>query len=81
MPVRPMLAMLEDAPLVDESLVYEPKYDGIRAIVEINPSGRPPVRIWSRLGNEKTGQFPDLVAAMSDALGQLSDRIAQALVG
>jgi bifunctional non-homologous end joining protein LigD len=65
MPVHPMLAMLEDAPLVDESLVYEPKYDGIRAIVEINPSGRPPVRIWSRLGNEKTAQFPDLVAAIT----------------
>ena len=32
MPIRPMLATLEDAPLVDESLVYEPKYDGIRAI-------------------------------------------------
>jgi bifunctional non-homologous end joining protein LigD len=65
MPLRPMLATLEDAPLVDESLVYEPKYDGIRAIVEINPSGRPPVRIWSRLGNEKTAQFPDLVAAIT----------------
>jgi bifunctional non-homologous end joining protein LigD len=60
-----MLATLEDAPLVDESLVYEPKYDGIRAIVEINPGGRPPVRIWSRLGNEKTAQFPDLVGALT----------------
>jgi bifunctional non-homologous end joining protein LigD len=60
-----MLATLEEAPLVDESLVYEPKYDGIRGIVEITPGGRPPVRIWSRLGNDKTGQFPDLVAAMS----------------
>ena len=60
-----MLATLEEAPLVDESLVYEPKYDGIRAIVEINPSGRQPVKIWSRLGNEKTAQFPDLVAALA----------------
>src|SRR5436190_3933702 len=65
MPIRPMLATLEDAPLVDESLVYEPKYDGIRAIVEIQPGGRQPVRIWSRLGNEKTAQFPDLVAALT----------------
>jgi bifunctional non-homologous end joining protein LigD len=63
--IRPMLATLEDAPLDDESLVYEPKYDGIRAIVEINPVYRAPVRIWSRLGNEKTGQFPDLVAALT----------------
>ena len=60
-----MLATLEDAPLEDESLVYEPKYDGIRAIVEIAPDGRPPVRIWSRLGNDKTAQFPDLVAALA----------------
>ncbi len=30
-----MLASLVDAPLQDSNLVYEPKYDGIRAIVEI----------------------------------------------
>ena len=63
--IRPMLATLEDAPLEDESLVYEPKYDGIRALVEISPGARPPVRIWSRLGNEKTAQFPDLVEAFA----------------
>src|SRR6202022_4879719 len=63
MPIRPMLATLEEAPLEDESLVYEPKYDGIRAIVEITPDGRPPVRLWSRLGKEKTGPVPDPVAA------------------
>jgi bifunctional non-homologous end joining protein LigD len=63
--IAPMLAMLEDAPLEDESLVYEPKYDGIRAIVELDPAGRSPVRIWSRLGNDKTAQFPDLVAALT----------------
>src|SRR6266550_6822421 len=68
--IAPMLATLEEAPLEDESLVYEPKYDGIRAIVELNP-GVPrqaqagPVRIWSRLANEKTAQFPDLVAALA----------------
>ena len=63
--VRPMLATLEDAPLKSEGLVYEPKYDGIRAIVEIDPARRAPVRMWSRLGNEKTAQFPDLVAALA----------------
>jgi bifunctional non-homologous end joining protein LigD len=75
MPIRPMLAMLEDAPLQDESLVYEPKYDGIRAIVEISPVSRPPVRIWSRLGNEKTGQFPDLVAALTDYAKKLKGSV------
>ena len=63
--VRPMLAMLEDAPLEGKGLVYEPKYDGIRALVEITPARPAAVRLWSRLGNDKTAQFPDLVAALS----------------
>ena len=63
--LRPMLATLEDAPLTHPGLVYEPKYDGIRALIEVAPANRPPVRIWSRLGNDKTAQFPDLVAALS----------------
>jgi len=57
-----MLASLDDAPLDDPDLVYEPKYDGIRAIVEIAPRGA--VRLWSRLGNEKTRQFPEIAAAL-----------------
>jgi bifunctional non-homologous end joining protein LigD len=60
--IAPMLASLADAPLDDPQLVYEPKYDGIRAIVEIAPKGR--VRLWSRLGNEKTRQFPEIAAAL-----------------
>jgi bifunctional non-homologous end joining protein LigD len=59
-----MLATLEDAPLDSPGLVYEPKYDGIRALTEIDPARRAPVRMWSRLGNEKTAQFPDLVGAL-----------------
>src|SRR5437667_3018200 len=57
-----MLASLADAPLADPGLVYEPKYDGIRAIVEIDAKGG--VRLWSRLGNEKTHQFPEIAAAL-----------------
>jgi len=60
--IAPMLASLADAPLEDPQLVYEPKYDGIRAIVEIEPKGT--VRLWSRLGNEKTKQFPEITAAL-----------------
>jgi bifunctional non-homologous end joining protein LigD len=60
--IAPMLASLADAPLDDPQLVYEPKYDGIRAIVEIAPKGG--VRLWSRLGNEKTEQFPEITAAL-----------------
>src|SRR5262245_56423644 len=62
--LKPMLASLEDAPLEDPYLVYEPKYDGIRAIAEVSPTG--PVRLWSRLGNEKTTQFPEIAAALAN---------------
>jgi bifunctional non-homologous end joining protein LigD len=65
--ILPMLASLADAPLDDPKLVYEPKYDGIRAIAEVpgasDRSARR-VRLWSRLGNEKTNQFPEIAAAL-----------------
>jgi bifunctional non-homologous end joining protein LigD len=61
--LQPMLASLVDAPLDDPDFVYEPKYDGIRAIAEIGPKGD--VRLWSRLGNEKTHQFPEIAAALA----------------
>ena len=62
--VRPMLATLADAPLVSDGLLYEPKYDGIRALVHVAPGRTGGVRIWSRLGNDKTAQFPSLVRAL-----------------
>ncbi len=62
-----MLASLpaSEPPLVSDSLVYEPKYDGIRAIALVEP-GKPYAkpRFWSRLGNEKTAQFPELAAVL-----------------
>jgi len=66
-----MLASLIDASLQDPAFVYEPKYDGIRAIAEVGgrssgKNARPPVRLWSRLGNEKTHQFPEVVDALQD---------------
>ncbi len=57
-----MLASLAEAPLDDPAFVYEPKYDGIRAIAEIAPHDG--VRLWSRLGNEKSRQFPEIVRAL-----------------
>jgi bifunctional non-homologous end joining protein LigD len=63
--VRPMLATLADPPLTGQGLVYEPKYDGIRALVHVGPKRDPDgVRIWSRLGNDKTSQFPSIVRAL-----------------
>src|SRR5690349_14292967 len=66
--IEPMLASLTEAPLKDPQLVYEPKYDGIRAIAEVAPAG---VRLWSRLGNEKTTQFPEVAAALTKWSGKL----------
>jgi bifunctional non-homologous end joining protein LigD len=66
--LRPMLAVGGDPepPLEGEGLVYEPKYDGIRAVVEVAGGDSPRVGIWSRNGNEKSAQFPDIVAALVD---------------
>src|SRR6476660_8046132 len=63
--LKPMLASLADPPLTDASLVYEPKYDGIRAIAEVPAAASRAVVLWSRLGNEKTAQFPEIAAALS----------------
>ena len=64
--MEPMLATLAEAPLVDPNLVYEPKYDGIRALVSVVPRGRSvEVTIASRQGNDKTKQFPEVVAALT----------------
>ena len=63
-----MLATLADPPLTGASLVFEPKYDGIRALVEIEPAATrksAAVRVWSRLGNDKTSQFPSIVEALA----------------
>src|SRR5687767_6508436 len=70
-----MLATLpsQEPSLKLKDYVYEPKVDGIRAIVEVLPaqpaeasarrrgSPKAAVRLWSRNGNEKTAQFPDVV--------------------
>lgn len=63
-----MLATLADAPLTGAGLMYEPKYDGIRALVHV---GQGAVRLWSRLGNEKTSQFPSVVRALTPFAKQL----------
>jgi bifunctional non-homologous end joining protein LigD len=59
-----MLATTAAAPLDSPALVYEPKYDGIRALASVTPGSPPRVRLWSRLGNEKTAQFPEIIAVL-----------------
>ena len=66
-----MLATLSegrpDADLRNPALIYEPKYDGIRALIALEPdTPSPQVRIWSRLGNDKTAQFPEVVRGLKD---------------
>jgi len=64
--LKPMLASLADPPLADASLVYEPKYDGIRAIAEVPAAPADhDVLLWSRLGNEKSAQFPEIAGALA----------------
>ena len=71
--MQPMLATLADAPLRDPHLVYEPKYDGIRALIDghAGAAGTSARRSRSRraLGNDKTAQFPEVVRALG-ALGR-----------
>ena len=74
--VRPMLAASAPASsharlLAKPNLVFEPKYDGIRALVALDGASAP--CIYTRLGRDKTAQFPDLVgplAALADRLGR-----------
>lgn len=76
--LRPMLATLPSSPprLDDPAYVYEPKVDGIRAIVEVVPqTAKPTVRFWSRNGNNKTPQFPDIVEAIGAWLKKLKQPV------
>jgi bifunctional non-homologous end joining protein LigD len=71
-----MLASLDEPPMVQRGTVYEPKYDGIRALVDLAPpAGRardPHVRIFSRNGNDKTAQFPAIARALG-AIARTAD--------
>ena len=65
--VRPMLASLADPPIAQDGLVYEPKYDGIRAIVDIQPpdrKGDARIAVYSRNGHNKSAQFPEIVRTL-----------------
>ena len=73
--LRPMLATLpsQEPSLTLKDYVYEPKVDGIRAIVEVLPGpGKAAVRLWSRNGNEKTPQFPDVVEGVGTWLKKIT---------
>lgn len=65
--VRPMLASLNEPPIVGTGLVYEPKYDGVRALASLDGAAktRAVVRLYSRNGLEKQVQFPEIAEALA----------------
>ena len=72
-----MLASTVDVSLANAEFVYEPKYDGIRTIALVTPGHPvPEVRLYSRLGNDKTSQFP----AIARALGRFALKLRQPIV-
>ena len=60
--------------LRNERLIFEPKYDGIRALVALD--GPAPPAIYSRLGRNKTAEFPDLI----DPLRHLARRLRRPML-
>ena len=75
-PPAPMLATpcdLDSLDLDNSSLLYEQKFDGIRAIVMVEPAQPTPrIRLLSRNGNDKAAQFPEIVRALRELAAQLS---------
>lgn len=64
--IAPMSATTGDLPADDEGWFFEPKWDGMRAIVQLDHGQ---VRAWSRTDREVTAEFPELAG-----LAQLADR-------
>ncbi|MBS2006282.1 MAG: DNA ligase D [Cyanobacteria bacterium SZAS TMP-1] len=60
--VKPMLASLSASPFTREGWIYEPKFDGIRAIAYISSGS---VNLQSRNGISLNHRFPNLVKSLS----------------
>lgn len=63
--IHPMLATLVEQPFDDPQWLYEVKWDGYRALCFIE-KGK--VRMVSRRGNAMNAQFPEIAAALADAV-------------
>ncbi|TDV40937.1 non-homologous end-joining DNA ligase [Actinophytocola oryzae] len=64
-PVTPMLAVEGPLP-VGAGWAYETKWDGFRCCVRVGPDGT--TKLTSRLGNEITALYPDMLGTFGDAL-------------
>src|SRR5438132_967605 len=64
-PIEPMLAKIADALPAEGDFLFEPKWDGFRAIVFRTAGG---VFIQSRDGKPLNRYFPELEKALAEAL-------------
>src|SRR5688572_17606073 len=60
--LRPMLATLTDAPFDDPSWVFEPQWDGFRAIAVAGPGH---AALYSRNGIDISRKYPTICAALA----------------
>ncbi|HYR06673.1 MAG TPA: DNA ligase D [Longimicrobium sp.] len=65
-----MLATLARTPPAGKEWVFEPKYDGIRAIAVVTGGA---VVLLTRNGNDKAAQFPELVAALLELRAKVDE--------
>lgn len=62
-PVKPMLASLVEEPFDGDEWIFELKWDGYRAIAEVNHQE---VELYSRNGNSFNDKYPSVVRALSE---------------
>jgi bifunctional non-homologous end joining protein LigD len=61
--IKPMLAKETDTPFSDKDWIYEIKWDGYRAIAEVNKTN---ARIYSRNGNLFNSTYPVVLQALEE---------------
>lgn len=67
-PIPPMLASMAEEPFSKEGWVFEPKFDGIRAIAYVSGGD---VKILSRRGLDLTSRYPELVESLEKSENDL----------
>lgn len=69
-PVKPMLAKPVDEVPDKPGFLFEPKWDGFRCLVFVDPSAEPPVFLQSRTGRSLNRYFPEIESAVAEAVRQ-----------
>lgn len=70
MPIVPMSAVTGELPVADDDWQFEPKWDGMRAIVQVDHGA---LRAWSRTGRDITAEFPELAGMATIAPSAVID--------